>query len=150
MPSVREVQNSGGGNWPLVGKAAVAAVSGVNSPGDEPEKKDMDTSSSHHSTREARPGGGAYSRSLAVCLENNASCFFTSVTQLWRLPFISGWIFSACLLTFHFGLNSTLSQTKCGSAGRADHSGNESLTLHWIYFHVSLYFHLLHDNTAFQ
>ena len=129
-------------NWSLIGKTAVAAVTGADSPGGRAREERY---GGHliiiilHSTRGSP--GQAKALTAAPLLSwprEHTSCLFTYVTQLWRLPFTSGWIFSACFLTL--ASNSTLLWIKCGSVGRANHSGNEGLTL----------FHLLHDNTAFQ
>ena len=95
-------------NWSLIGKTAVAAVTGADSPGGWAREERY---GGHliiiilHSTRGSP--GQAKALTAAPLLSwprEHTSCLFTYVTQLWRLPFTSGWIFSACFLTFHFGL----------------------------------------------
>ena len=95
-------------NWSLIGKTAVAAVTGADSPGGWAREERY---GGHliiiilHSTRGSPGQAKALTASpLLSWPREHTSCLFTYVTQLWRLPFTSGWIFSACLLTFHFGL----------------------------------------------
>ena len=95
-------------NWSLIGKTAVAAVTGADSPGGRAREERY---GGHliiiilHSTR-GSPGQAKVltASPLLSWPREHTSCLFTYVTQLWRLPFTSGWIFSACFLTFHFGL----------------------------------------------
>lgn len=97
-------------NWPLVGKTTVTALTGADSPVGPAEKTDTgdtSSSSSHHSTREHRPNG-VHSLSLLSWPRTRfmlhagdsvvASPFYFKLDLLCPPP-----------LTFHFGLNSTLS-----------------------------------------